>query len=37
MILGLESNAFWLLIGAPVIIIALMFLGALRIRSEKDE
>ena len=36
MILGLEPNAFWLLIGAPTIVIAVMFLCTLRIRKEKD-
>ena len=37
MILGLEPNAFWLLIGAPAIVIVVMFLHTLRIRTEKDE
>ena len=31
---GLESNAFWLLIGAPAVIIGLMFIGCLKVKRE---
>lgn len=37
LILGLEAGPFWLLIGAPVVVITLMFLYVIRIRAEKDE
>lgn len=37
LILGLETGPFWLLIGAPVVVITVMFLYIIRIRAEKDE
>ncbi len=37
LILGLEAGPFWLLIGAPAVVITLMFLYIIRIRAEKDE
>ena len=32
--LGLEPNAFWLLIGAPAVVIGLMFVSCLKIKRE---
>ena len=37
LILGLKAGPFWLLIGLPIIVIALMFLYTIRIRAEKDD
>ena len=33
---GLEMSAFWMLIGGPTIVIALMFYKCIRIRKERD-
>ena len=35
--LGLEATAFWLMIGAPAIVIAVMFIACLRIKREDPD
>lgn len=35
--LGLETTAFWLMIGAPAIVIAVMFFGCLKIKGEERD
>lgn len=35
--LGLETTAFWLMIGAPAIVITVMFIACLRIKGEERD